>query len=353
MLIELTPEQKALLPIIRNKWVNRFNSLEFNEEKAKIFIEGVYTFSKLNKPDVLFVDSPLGCQMAYNILLKLAKKKTNSVENSVWNSVGNSVKNSVRDSVENSVGNNVGNSVKNSVWNSVGNSVKNSVRDSVENSDIVYCITSAYIDLISSGWVSFYDYFTEIGILKHNDFNTYNKLFFEASIFYSLTQEGIAIVSRPPIFMNRDIQERLHCTHDYAIAFRDGFKIAFIHGVEIPYEIFEKFRTKILTFKEIMQIENTDVRFAILSEFDKEKLLEEAQAELISNEETTFNRSYKLYVLPNLIDGKIVKMLVYADLSNGKIRFKFVPENHTSALTAIAESHHMTVEEYAEVECHT
>ena len=48
------------------------------EEKAKEFIYYIYKLSKLKKPEIIFLDSPLGCQFAVTYtseVLKYLKKK--------------------------------------------------------------------------------------------------------------------------------------------------------------------------------------------------------------------------------------------------------------------------------------
>jgi len=68
LLIELTAEQKKLMEEVRNEWINRFNSLEFDEEKAKELMDFLYSFIEFKPKFKLILDSPLALQIACNIL---------------------------------------------------------------------------------------------------------------------------------------------------------------------------------------------------------------------------------------------------------------------------------------------
>ena len=153
---KLTPEQEALIPIVRSEWIDFAlkSSKQPTMEELQPIVNWYYSkFSKV-KPRICVCESPMAMQLAINIMqqekfwqvinkeLKTRKSVErnlgssigNSVENSVWNSVANSVENSVENSVANSVANSVRSSVANSVWNSIANSVWNSVWNSVANS---------------------------------------------------------------------------------------------------------------------------------------------------------------------------------------------------------------------------
>ncbi len=63
MLEKLTAKQEKLLPIIRDKRINKLNKPEkLDKIKSKEYIERLYEFSGLKKPIIIFLDSPLGGQ---------------------------------------------------------------------------------------------------------------------------------------------------------------------------------------------------------------------------------------------------------------------------------------------------
>lgn len=171
MLKKLTPEQKALIPVVRDEWTNRLDSCpQINREKTEAGIKWLYRFCKLKEPTIIFVSSPLGAQYAANVLAKVDKELTkpvgdsvggsvrafvwNPVGGSVWNSIGGYTSASVGDSVGASVGAYVGASVRTSVWTPVRDSVCNSVGRTVWGSVIDYAWDFAWDSVHDSVWNS-------------------------------------------------------------------------------------------------------------------------------------------------------------------------------------------------------
>lgn len=58
----------------RQEWLERFFSgkTRTNRKQAKKYIEWLYEFSKLKKPRIIFLDSPLGIQFGANLLKGVA-----------------------------------------------------------------------------------------------------------------------------------------------------------------------------------------------------------------------------------------------------------------------------------------
>jgi len=69
----LTFEQKNLISKVREEWLNPIFGPNrggcFDKKKCEDGIEWLYKITGLEKPIIFFLDSPLGCQLAANILL--------------------------------------------------------------------------------------------------------------------------------------------------------------------------------------------------------------------------------------------------------------------------------------------
>jgi len=67
---ELTPEEEALIPIVRDEWLNPLfgpdGPAPLNKEKCKEGIEWLYELLNLEKPTISFLGSPMACQLAAN-----------------------------------------------------------------------------------------------------------------------------------------------------------------------------------------------------------------------------------------------------------------------------------------------
>jgi len=160
-----------------------------------------------------------------------------SVGASVWASVRDSVRASVGDSVGASVMASVGDSVRASVRASVGDSVRASVRASVwasvRASKIKYESFGSYGNIYDYGWVSFYDFFTQIGVINHEKYNQFKALI-QSGIYDTIQLNGFCIMSNMPDKIKRNRFGRLHAENESAIHFRDGYELFFWNGVSVP-----------------------------------------------------------------------------------------------------------------------
>ena len=55
--------------------------------------------------------------------------------------------------------------------------MRRQVSDQVRGEQLEYFPFSYYANITDFGWLSFYDFFQSIGILKHDDFEKYIKIF--------------------------------------------------------------------------------------------------------------------------------------------------------------------------------
>ena len=205
-----------------------------------------------------------------------------SVRDSVWNSIRTSVGASVRDSVWDSVGASVRDSVWDSVRDSVRASVRASVRDSVRDSvwDSVLNIfnsCSSYIDLSNYGWVSFYDFFEKINIVDDFNFKQYKKIL-KSGVFNAYEFENFVFAIQPPIYVERNLQGRLHSTSTAAVKFRDGSSYYFINGRPIPEWVVEK--KDAITKEQFLQEKNSDIKGAIYEVLGSEGIINLLGAEI-------------------------------------------------------------------------
>jgi hypothetical protein len=133
----LTPEQEKLMETVKDEWIklSLYSGSTIDKKTATESISWLYERSKLKKPVVVFVDSPLGVQYGTTLGKELINSlsKQAQVRDQVRAQVGNQVWNQVGDQVWNQVWNQVGAQVGDQVWNQVGNQVGNQVRDQVRD----------------------------------------------------------------------------------------------------------------------------------------------------------------------------------------------------------------------------
>jgi hypothetical protein len=75
---------------------------------------------------------------------------------------------------------------------------------------------------------------------------------------------GFCIVSNLPSKITRDADNRLHSTDGYAIEFRDGYKLHFVHGRALPGNVFESIKDKSYTAEQFFKEPNEEVKSAAI-----------------------------------------------------------------------------------------
>ena len=232
----LTEEEQKLMEVVREEWINHFNSLYFDEEKCIKLVNKLYEIGRLPHPKIIMLDSPLALQIACNL--------QNQVKSQVWTQV----KSQVRSRVESQVKSQVWSRVESQVWSQVGR----------------YYLEAYYGRADDLGWIAWLDYWERIGI-HHNKLFLELKELFKCGIFTSIQFDKICLVSKPPVFLNRDQMGRMHCENDYAIYFNDGFGLHYIHGVYFEPELFERsFKKKSISAEEILSLKNAEQKSALI-----------------------------------------------------------------------------------------
>ena len=127
-----------------------------------------------------------------------------------------------------------------------------------------YSLKSTYIGWSNYGWVSFYDFFTQISVLNHEDFNNYQKLI-ESNVFECFEFENVVFAVQPP---KKVIYNELLVPHNIegpSIIFNDGSEFYHINGFLISKELFEKLKTNTYTFQDFISEENEEIKSAVIS----------------------------------------------------------------------------------------
>lgn len=249
----LTQEEQDLIPGFVEEYKQlALNTNEPDKEATKAYIEFVCSLDKEYPKNITikYIDSPLGIQYYINIFI-LAQSEKISTENFL----------------------------KKYTLKQLEKKLKKNIQ---------YINLSYYSDLSNYGWISFYDYFTKIGVCNIEIYNTYSNLFKKANIYQfaklpPVKNEGLVLVCRKHTTIHRDNQERLHSYTDPAITFADGYKLYFIKGIEVPEHWVTK--SKSLSIKEIDNIDNAELRRIALELYGEKNYLIESGATKISQDE--------------------------------------------------------------------
>lgn len=279
----LTKEQEALLPIVRDKWINRFNSLpKINKEKSIEFVEFVYEISNLKKPQIIFMPSPMEAQK----YVSLCKGKTH----------------------------------------------------------IEYESFSTYGNVGDYGWVSFYDYFIKAGILNNDLFNKYAGLLFESALYDIMTFENACIVIEMPITLHRNASGNLHNISGMAISWSDNYGQYYINGRNIPDDKYLMALQGKISKENWLNEKNEDIKAAWFEILGSEKVIQILEAEKIDSAMTIHANGeleeHILYKTPFILEeiGEALAWVKFTCPSTGSNYLISVNPKHNKVKDAVLDS---------------
>lgn len=245
VLEKLTAEQEAMIPVWRDKYIDRaFVTHSDQDEDVQYITELVgrsYEAGDVSPPKygVRFVDSPVALALLCGLINKDAAKAGKFLDNYP---------------VE------------------VPTADLKAVTEGVSGdfNPIIY-------GNWEGGWLAFYQYFRHVcGIQTEKTLDPIDTL--SARIHWWAPFENVAFICRRPISIVRedfprreDEARRLHNLDGPAVEYRDGEKFYFIAGIEVPAEICET-PAEDLNPQLFFQEENVDVRMAIGAKIGLERL---------------------------------------------------------------------------------
>lgn len=348
---ELTSEQLEKMTAVKDFWLDYLFSCKntLNKEAAEAGITWLYKLINKEKPIILYVDSPMACQYAVSYLKYFLKDEAfTQIRDEVRDKVWAKVRDEVWDKVEDKVEAKVRAKVEDEVWDKVRDKVELRIRNQICDQDPIenkYEIFSTYGNIGDYGWVSFCDFFHEIGIVNHADFNQFKNLLL-AGVYDMIQLEGFCIVSSLPDAIKRNQHNRLHCEDGPAIHFRDGYEQYYWNGVSVPKEWIMQPHT--ITRQTILTEENAERRRCIREIIGTKKYAEllyvkEIDKDHVNGQDVVL---YKTKEPDNIINKHIYFVNVTCH-STQREYFLCVPEEAaTNAWSAVAWTFQMNEQTY-------
>ncbi len=275
---KLSEDQEKLMIQTKNEWLNYIFSCKnkLNKKEVEKGINWMYKISNLEKPMIIYLDSPYGLQIGVNILDQILKSDLKQV--------GSQVGSQVRSQVWSQVGSQVWSQVGSQVWSQVGSQVGSQVESQVGSQDLKYYSFSYYGNIWDYGWISFYDFFQKINIFENENFNQFKSLL-RSGVYDMIQLKGVCFVFGLPNIILRNNRNQLHNEKSHAIEFKDGYKCWFWKGISVPQKLIET--PELITKDDLKNNQNTEIRrcyieklgvtkyFKILSQGNGLKLIDE------------------------------------------------------------------------------
>jgi hypothetical protein len=325
---KLTPEQEALLPVWRDKWIEI--GLKTGAADRDLAEEGVcqaYRSAGLPEPKaIIWADSPLEGARWAAWMENLDDAPTN------WQRAKfEAGKYAVpRDAILNQI-----------------NTAK-ITRDMTLNQ-----LSNAVYGQHDAGWLSFYDYMGEVlGLTEVEPLHGVMKVAKSAGWWWPF--DKACVMSERPIHLSRDPQDRMHNPDGYAIEYPDGFGVAMWHGTRVPIDML----TTGWDIKRTLREENTEVRRCAIEKYGWDRFIYDAKLKAVGKEmQDPGNPGYtlSLWDLPERIYGdEDVRVLLCtnATIERDGTRRRFgltVPAEMPNALAAAAWTFGKTEREYADL----
>jgi hypothetical protein len=229
----LNQKETELMPIVRDKWVDlAFNQCSKGIDTAKFEtgIEWLYgRFLLLPKPQVVYCDSLIDAVIKITLVKDFGKELTDFTPQMLED-----YKNGKLD------------------------------EDFVKHMNSNKGLNSAYIGWSNFGWVSFYDYFTQISVIDSEDFNNYQKLI-ESNVFETFEFEKVVFAVKPPIKIHYNEEKVAHSIDGPSIEFLDGTKFYTINGFNVSETLFESLYNKTYTTSDFFTESNEEIKSAVIS----------------------------------------------------------------------------------------
>ena len=228
----ITPEQEALIPIVRKEWEDLFyksggiiDKPLFEKQIAWLY----KTCLQKEAPYIWYCESPLMCQLVINIL-------------------------NLRD--------NLGDNLRDNLRTNLGANLK-----------LDYNPPSFWGNISDYGWVAFYDYIQKLNYFEYDydDFNNFKALL-RSKVYDFIAFPSVVFVSSCPFEVHQETNKRLHNTEGPAIRFKDGYDVYAIHGRILPSWIWEKKDT--ITKEMFIGEKNSEIRAAMYSILGEKRVMD-------------------------------------------------------------------------------
>ncbi len=352
---KLTPEQENKMQEIKQFWTDYIFSCknQVNIEAARIGINWMYKLAGKNEPVIIHVQSPMGCQFAVHYLKEYMKalevvlgpNAVRTDRTQVWDQVGDQVWDQVRTQVWDQVWTQVG--------DQVGEPVRVQVGDQVWTQKLEFTNFAGYGSIRDYGWVSFYDFFTQIGVIDHAGFNQFKNVLL-SGIYDMIQLNGFCIVSSLPTKIIRNSSNRLHNPAGPAIEFADGYKQYYINGRALPAWIWEKAAAGQITREMFLKEPNSEIKGGIYEVLGQKGMMELLGAEEVDSQIIT-HRNGDLETVTLLktkerfkeIENQPFAWVKMVCPSTGTQYLQGVEPHHKKAVDAMASLSMFSVDEYS------
>ena len=348
ILESLTKKQELLIPKVREEWLGYFyKNKGVDKKKAIQGVSWLYNFCGKKKPTVLFMDSPLGCEIMKNLLKMGANIQDNigdnigaNIRDNIGANIGANIRDNIWANIWDNIGVNIGDNIRDNVRDNVRVNIRDNVRDNIGvniganiqaniGANIGAYHPSYYGNVSDYGWVAFYDFFYGLNFFTDYKWDNFNKFkdLLKSGIYEINTFENVCIVcSMPKVIQNNN--NNLHSVNEAAVKFNDDFEMFFVNGRMVDKNIIDcKF-----TFDDFIKEENEDIKACMITVIKEKKgdkaLMDFMGAEIIDEKIIKHGKTEQKHPLLSFLPNKDVEYLETIRLYKTKQSYPFLQDRN-------------------------
>lgn len=345
---KLTPEQEVIMEQVRDEWLDFAlgGDISMDEPKMREGINWIYELAGLKRPKVILtVDSPYVAQLAANYMKGIEElcKGTSSASTSSALTKKTTVDMTpqVR-MVMDQFFTQMQSEIKSELNIDTAGGFFNRLQDFMKGRKLE-CFDFGYVGIgWDAGWVSFYDVFTRLGLIDHEQFNKYKDLL-KTGVWDCILLEDVAIVCRRPGEIKRDAENRLHNLHGPSVKWADGYNSYHLHGMRVEGEWIENPDT--IDSKQVLSEQNIELRRALITIMGYERFLKQLSPKVLDTDVDGGGCPRRLLEVAQEGDENLMLVEVSDPSTNRQYHLR-VPPNVTTCHEAVAWTYSRTKDNY-------
>ncbi len=344
----LTPKQKELIPIYREKWEKiAFSPKTMDEEKTIQTVKETYNLMGFNQPEIIIQDSPyqalktiayqlqnrlgrgLKKELEDNLLDNLARKKSGILNKSLSESLDREIRHEfyiqILDDIERPLWNLIDEELPKELGEQLWKELTKilvaewEADPMTELHPLVKYLYNCFSCLMWIDVCSYFDFLFYIFELKEplKEWELLQSLITNCG--WIMAYENICLICKYPTSFCLDNERNLHAMAKPAIEFEDGFSIYANHGIVIP-EKYGKLHPSKWSPNWLLEEENAQVKQALIKEIGYETICSELGTVKIDSWQ-----GYELLKIDRDLDIEPIHLLKMTCPSTGNIYTLRIP----------------------------
>jgi len=302
MIEKLTPKQEKLVPKYLQKWLKvGYRTKTMDKAKVKKAVNFLYDNMKDKKrpKHIVYLDSPLACQLACNIIknskLSSVDLRSNLGDNlqsnlrsklgsNLWSKLGSNLWSNLRSNLESNLWSNLDSNLWSNLWSNL--------RSNLQLNKLEYFSTGD-----SNWWQSWYWHYdfilNELMPEKKKDFKLYTEFLKHSQEYHMVWLfPEICFVSDFPKHIKLNDNKQLHSFDVPALHYRDGYALFYSNGIKMKKEYVETPADKI-TKDMYLKEKNADMKAEIVKKVGNDRLTELLDPTIIDTLKTAKGGKYE------------------------------------------------------------